>query len=234
MSFGITIFRSGESLHSCLMVRNPFVVGRGADCDLVLNSRSVSRRHLEFKLKRAGLTIKDLGSRNGSIVNGVAIEPNTRVVIKSGDVIQVGKFKLSVNESSIESSVDRVDGDSSKTSKTENLLVSLEEFIRERIDGDIKSDAQELIELKPDRHPVVPWTATKPKAEEDITDLCNEDTQLIDDSTTVEKVSLAKTDDSMKAEAELRRLDLRKRMESTKAKDSREAADRALKKLFGG
>ena len=102
------------------------------------------------------------------------------------------------------------------------------------IDGDIKSDAQELIELKPDRHTVVPWTATKPKAEEDITDLCNEDTQLIDDSTTVEKVSLAKTDDSMKAEAELRRLELRKRMESTKAKDSREAADRALKKLFGG
>ncbi len=234
MSFGITIYRSGESWHSCLMVRNPFVVGRGAECDLVLNSRSVSRRHIEFKLKRAELTIKDLGSRNGSIVNGVAIEPNTRVVIRLGDVIQVGKFKLCVDDPNVESSVDRVAGDSSKSSKTENLLVSLEEFIRERIDGDIKSDSRELIEFKPDQHTVVPWTATKPKAEEDIADLGNEDTQLVEDSATVEKVSLAKTGDSMKAEAELRRLDLRKRMETTKAKDSREAADRALKKLFGG
>jgi len=226
------------------MVRNPLVIGRSDSCDVLLESRSVSRRHCELKLKRHGLTIKDLESRNGTMVNGKAIEPNIRLLLSVGDSVQIGKFTLQVEDVS-----ENVNEPAQVTSKDRNpeqedLLASLEEFIRDRT----VNDSRIAIEKSPDAeqassNTTVLWTPTKAASDpqETVSDLRNEETRLPEDSstsgassTTSDKVTVTTDGDKLVDEAELRRLDLRKRLDGMKAKDSKEAANRALKKLFGG
>jgi CheY-like chemotaxis protein len=48
----------------------PFVIGRDTDCDLRLLDPSISRRHCRLDWQDGRLTIEDLGSRNGTLVDG--------------------------------------------------------------------------------------------------------------------------------------------------------------------
>ena len=50
------------------------VIGRGAECDVMLSSVLVSRRHARFVVGSDAISIEDLGSRNGVLVNGQQIE----------------------------------------------------------------------------------------------------------------------------------------------------------------
>jgi len=63
------------------------VIGRRSGCDIVLHDTSISRRHARLELHRGRYTISDLGSTNGTMVNGVKI--NTKV-LEPGDVITLG------------------------------------------------------------------------------------------------------------------------------------------------
>jgi two-component system, NtrC family, response regulator GlrR len=68
-------------------------VGSDAASDLVLTDPTVSRRHLEIERTPKGLLLRDLGSRNGTYLDGRQI---IQVVLQSGDKVQLGKTKLSV------------------------------------------------------------------------------------------------------------------------------------------
>jgi hypothetical protein len=65
-------------------------IGRNLDGALVVLASSVSREHAELKQTASGWMVRDLGSRNGTFVNGVRIEGETeiapRTVLKLGDV----------------------------------------------------------------------------------------------------------------------------------------------------
>jgi pSer/pThr/pTyr-binding forkhead associated (FHA) protein len=68
------------------------VIGRGAeDCQLVLPNVSVSRTHARVLVGQQGVTIEDLDSSSGVLVNGSKID---QTPLSSGDEIQVGKFSL--------------------------------------------------------------------------------------------------------------------------------------------
>src|SRR2546423_4070654 len=56
-----------------------FVIGRDLECDLPLDHHRVSRKHARLHVALAGdaCTIEDLGSRNGTRINEVALAPNT-------------------------------------------------------------------------------------------------------------------------------------------------------------
>jgi len=69
-------------------VVSPLTVGRAADADLVLADELVSRRHARVSQRGAGAVVEDLGSRNGTFVNGNQIHGPTRLV--PGDQLQVG------------------------------------------------------------------------------------------------------------------------------------------------
>jgi hypothetical protein len=74
------------------LTHTPFVLGRGADCDLVVPDLTVSRRHAEIRHgPGGGLEIRDLGSRNGTFVNGerVAAAP-----VAPGDTLALGSAEL--------------------------------------------------------------------------------------------------------------------------------------------
>ncbi|MGA2033300.1 MAG: FHA domain-containing protein [Thermoguttaceae bacterium] len=71
-----------------------FVIGRGEDCQLRPRSEMVSRRHCEIVLEEGSVTIRDLGSRNGTLVNG---EPTVGArQLKSGDRLKVGPLEFDV------------------------------------------------------------------------------------------------------------------------------------------
>jgi hypothetical protein len=69
----------------------PVTLGRLPECDVVLNDPNVSRRHAEFRRVTDGVVVTDLGSTNGTRVNGVPVREQQLV---SGDEITVGSTTL--------------------------------------------------------------------------------------------------------------------------------------------
>ncbi len=67
--------------------KSEFVVGRGEDCEVVLPDRQVSRRHFRIVRDDDGYSVEDLGSKNGTYVNGAAVRGS--VQLQDGDEIQV-------------------------------------------------------------------------------------------------------------------------------------------------
>lgn len=69
-----------------------FVMGRGEGCNLRSNSEAVSRRHCEIRVTGAEVAVRDLGSRNGTFVNGQRIEGDH--VLHCGDKLTVGPLQF--------------------------------------------------------------------------------------------------------------------------------------------
>jgi hypothetical protein len=73
------------------------VVGRGADADIQLTDTGVSRRHVELAVEGDGVSVTDLGSTNGTYVNGRRVSSALAV---DGDRITVGTTELVVRTES--------------------------------------------------------------------------------------------------------------------------------------
>ncbi|WP_433936415.1 sigma 54-interacting transcriptional regulator [Sorangium cellulosum] len=65
-------FPDGRTLAAPLELR-PLIVGAGADCDLVLADPRASRRHCELRMTERGVLLRDLGSKNGTLVRDIRI-----------------------------------------------------------------------------------------------------------------------------------------------------------------
>lgn len=81
-------------------------IGRGLNCAIRFNDASVSRRHLRFLVDDNTVCVEDLGSTNGSILNGNPIKKITK--LKNGDIIQIGHRRLNVKITEV-SEVDPLD-----------------------------------------------------------------------------------------------------------------------------
>ena len=66
---------------------NPLVIGRGNDCEILINDHSVSRRHARIQPGADGYYAVDLQSTNGTFVNDV---PASICKLKDGDYLRVG------------------------------------------------------------------------------------------------------------------------------------------------
>lgn len=65
--------------------------GRSGDSDVFLDDITVSRQHAEMVSSDQGWVLRDVGSLNGTYVNGRRVEEAT---LTNGDELQIGKFKL--------------------------------------------------------------------------------------------------------------------------------------------
>ncbi len=63
------------------------MIGRGEDCDIVLPDRQVSRQHIRVLHDDQGYAVEDLGSKNGTYLNGVPVQGIAR--LQDGDEIQI-------------------------------------------------------------------------------------------------------------------------------------------------
>jgi hypothetical protein len=68
-------------------------VGRSPNCDIMFRNHEVSKVHARFCPQEEGLTITDLGSRNGTRVNGQALESGRPTPVYAHDHIQFGSVK---------------------------------------------------------------------------------------------------------------------------------------------
>lgn len=72
----------------------PVIVGRSPSSDIVIDEPFVSATHARFTLQGPALVLEDLGSTNGTLVNGQGI--SQPVTLRDGDEIQIGDAVMRV------------------------------------------------------------------------------------------------------------------------------------------
>ena len=73
-----------------------FTIGRSETCHLRPSSEQVSREHAEFTIERNAVILRDLGSRNGTLVNGKALTTEP-CKLKDRDLVQIGPLTFAVS-----------------------------------------------------------------------------------------------------------------------------------------
>ena len=76
-----------------LKMHIPLIIGRAPTCDLPVFDPTISRRHAELVCDEAGVSLRDLGSSNGTFVNGAKV---TAATLEVDDLVAFGKvaFRL--------------------------------------------------------------------------------------------------------------------------------------------
>ena len=74
-----------------------YIIGRHLENDIVLNDTNVSRRHAEFVCAAGEVVVGDMGSTNGTKVNGVVV--NGEQLLQHGDVINFGSAQVTFEAS---------------------------------------------------------------------------------------------------------------------------------------
>jgi hypothetical protein len=85
-------FRLRYLAHDLELPVGEFVVGRSTDCQLSLDDPLVSRRHAVLRVRKDGVSVQDLGSRNGVLVNGTKI--NGERELAAGDKVGIGSQEM--------------------------------------------------------------------------------------------------------------------------------------------
>ena len=78
----------GAGAGRMVALAGPVTVGRAGDADLVLADELISRHHAQITPSGSGAVVEDLGSRNGTFVNGEAVHGPTHLT--PGDQLQLG------------------------------------------------------------------------------------------------------------------------------------------------
>jgi pSer/pThr/pTyr-binding forkhead associated (FHA) protein len=73
------------------MDEEPIVIGRMPECTVVVEDTNVSRRHAEVRRDGPDVVVSDLGSTNGTRVNGAQVSTRR---LNDGDEITVGRTSL--------------------------------------------------------------------------------------------------------------------------------------------
>ena len=94
-TWNLSVERGPKELRGVsIVVRGPVVVGRSPNADIVIGAGYVSARHARFSLMGANLFVEDLGSTNGTAVNGQLIAAPTN--LNNNDVVNVGDVAIRV------------------------------------------------------------------------------------------------------------------------------------------
>lgn len=74
------------------------LLGRNADCNIPLSGKQVSRQHANLILSAGQYSLEDLGSSNGTFVNGKRMVPNLPVTLSAEDTFQIGPYLFALRE----------------------------------------------------------------------------------------------------------------------------------------
>ncbi|GAC1390340.1 MAG: hypothetical protein NVS4B11_04920 [Ktedonobacteraceae bacterium] len=90
---GALLIQNGELMGKTVLLDRPVItVGRGIECNIVINDTSISRQHAQFSRQTSGDYVQDLTSRNGTLVNNEPlIGPQ---LLHKGDCIRLGTINL--------------------------------------------------------------------------------------------------------------------------------------------
>jgi pSer/pThr/pTyr-binding forkhead associated (FHA) protein/TolA-binding protein len=87
-----------------------WVAGRDSNCEIPIDSPHISRRHFELARTNEGFFITDLGSSNGTKVNGQKVPPHEPARVESGDEIRVMNIEMTfeIRDTQFANRVDRL------------------------------------------------------------------------------------------------------------------------------
>ena len=68
-----------------------WTIGKAPDCDLIVVKDVVSQKHCRLSFEGGKYILEDLGSTNGTFVNGYRLEPRTPVYISTTDRLTLGQ-----------------------------------------------------------------------------------------------------------------------------------------------
>ena len=95
MAYPTLLVESGLFQGSRYLIYAPFRIGRHPDNDLQLTDKNISRFHAIIEPREEGFLLRDLGSRNGTFVNGQRVKQSW---LRAGDQIRVGKVRMRLTE----------------------------------------------------------------------------------------------------------------------------------------
>ncbi|MDR3634221.1 MAG: FHA domain-containing protein [Isosphaeraceae bacterium] len=98
MDYQLVIVRGRSAAQALQLTDGVTTVGRHDECQLRIKSSQVSRKHCELFEKKGLLLVKDLGSANGTFVNGQKVDGQR--VLEPGDELMIGSVKLRVEKKS--------------------------------------------------------------------------------------------------------------------------------------
>jgi len=82
---------SGPAFGKTFPVPGPLVIGRAPECDISITSEEISRRHAQVKPIQDGLAVDDLGSANGTYINGQRVQHG---LLKPGDELRLDAIRF--------------------------------------------------------------------------------------------------------------------------------------------
>jgi len=93
MDVNLVLFKKNGTTRSFRLPSTVTVIGRRQESDLCIPLMVVSRRHCELNLEKGRLRLRDLGSRNGTYINGRRVDQSD---VAPGDKIQIGPVTFAV------------------------------------------------------------------------------------------------------------------------------------------
>ncbi len=91
------VIEQGERAGQELRLSGPsFIIGRGQDSGFVLTEHGVSRQHARLERGPQGWTVTDLGTTNGTFVNGRQIPAHRPIPLQPGDRLSIGSTVLAL------------------------------------------------------------------------------------------------------------------------------------------
>ncbi len=84
-TFGYTVrlLQGGQKFYENVFKNERLVIGRDNECDINIQSPSISRKHLQLEIEDDKLYVTDLGSSNGTVINDIKITGRTQINSKS-------------------------------------------------------------------------------------------------------------------------------------------------------
>ncbi len=214
----------GSSTGKVIAVRgNKFLIGRADECDLRPHSDAISRRHCVIIITEKAVGVRDLKSRNGTLVNGEKITGDKR--LRHGDTLNVGPlgFEIILEKSAkttapakkqeISSTAPKRDG-GPMGGMVSQWLEEADDFAKE----EQSLAAPETREYRFDDTSRIAVNSADEPADQTVVEEANED----------EATKAQKDKNKKKEPGKLRKFEVKKEQ----PKDTQEAASQVLRKLF--
>ena len=98
----LTLLVDDGALPRELVLLGTTLVGRDPECEISHADPRLSRRHAEFRVTAEGVRLRDLGSRNGTLVNGRRVD---EIVLTPGDIVQIAHLTIRFNDAGADPTV---------------------------------------------------------------------------------------------------------------------------------
>jgi pSer/pThr/pTyr-binding forkhead associated (FHA) protein len=166
MNYILQVVRGRSETNTLKLMDGVNSIGRHDDCLIRIRSSQVSRRHCELHLDNGKLLVRDLGSSNGTFVNGKRVLGQQ--ALKPGDVLTVGGVTLKIDraqDSAAQPSPVTTGPKPGDTAEVDAIAIEEDDLGLEEefeIDIDEEPEHMDIIPLDDEPRPAKPAAANQP------------------------------------------------------------------------